>query len=110
MSKIDTMIENTSDEVRMGRRMDLRVVRFASSWLASDENMKDQAFSHILARSFFAPLSKNGNDLMAADVAAFTKKYFCSIPLSKINWHDMTGCDIVREGDKIDDAEPPGLI
>jgi len=106
MSKIDTMIENTSDEVRM----DLRVVRSASSWLACDEDMKYQAFSHILARSFFAPLSKNGNDLMAADVAAFTKKYFCSIPLSKINWHDMTGCDIVREGDKIDDAEPPGLI
>lgn len=90
MSELGTIIENTSDEVRMGRRMDLRVVKNANSWLASDENMKYQAFAHILARFLFAPLDKNGTDIMAVKVCSFMKEYFSCVPLSKIQWFDLS--------------------
>ena len=124
MSVLDDFIEHTSDEVRMGRRMDLRVVKSADSWLASDENMKYQAFAHVLARFFFDPLDKHGTDIIAVNAAVFMKNYFLHIPLNKIQWFDLAGLDIeptvcedkddevnefsVKEYD--DDVELPGLI
>jgi hypothetical protein len=97
MSKVDDMIENTSDEVRMGRRMNLRMVRSMNSWLASDENMKYQAFSHFLARLFFDPLDKHGTDIIAVNAVAFMKQYFSNIPLSTLQWFESTVWNIDSE-------------
>jgi hypothetical protein len=90
MSEVDSLIESTSDEIRMGRRMDLRVVKSADSWLASDENLKYHAFSHFLAILFFDPLDKHGTGIAAVNAVAFMKQYFSNIPLSNIQWFEST--------------------
>jgi hypothetical protein len=93
MTELDDFTENMSSQVRMGRtelrRMDKRVVT-ADSWLASDESMKYQAFPHVLARFFFDPLDKHGTDIIAVNAAAFMKQYFSGIPLSNIQWFELT--------------------
>jgi hypothetical protein len=51
--------------------------------------LKNQAFSHILAR-FFSKLDKEGTDIMAANVAVFMKNYFLHVPMNKIQWFDSS--------------------
>jgi hypothetical protein len=95
VTELDAIIESMANEIRKGngtiRRMDHRPLK--STDLAS-ESMRYKATSNILAR-FLATLDKEGldkegTDIIAENVSDFMKNYFLHLPLSKIQWFDLS--------------------
>jgi hypothetical protein len=101
LSGMNTSIEDTLDQVRMGRGKVRRnrdlAVSSADSWIESDEILKYQAFSHILAVFFAkldAKLDKAGAGIMAVTAAVFMKNYFLHLQVNKIQWFDSSEWNI----------------